>query len=200
MSAEKLEDLHVQNTSWPELVSSCKNNIWINDWITRWDGFAFWQSHISGPTSELFRQLRVSLKNSPTSDASGDFYKQPACGCAQEEAGSNKDKWRRMQRWASTRRGGMDVSIHQPVPFPDRRSCRRAAGLTSSHHLSDCCGELMAPALLLMNLFVSQSASSGPSGGVLKQTCPLTRLPSSTPRLEENEKKQPWPQFQRHEK
>lgn len=49
-------------------------------------------SHIPGPMSELFQQLRVSLKNSLTSDTSSDFYKEPACGCAQEEAGSNKDE------------------------------------------------------------------------------------------------------------
>lgn len=143
--------------------------------------------HVSGPVSGLFQQLRVSLKNSLTSDTGNDFYKQPACGCAQEEAGSNKDEWRRMQRWASAWPGGMDVSIHQRAPFPDRLSCRRVCGLDVPHHLSDC-WELMAPTLLLMNLFVSESASSTPSGSALKQTCPLTRLPSSTSRLEENEK------------
>lgn len=97
--------------------------------LSRMNAFWLQTSHVSRPMSELFQQLRVSLKNGPTSDTGGDFYKQPARGCAQEEAGSNKDKWTRMQRWASACRGGMDISIHQRAPFPDRRSCRRARGL-----------------------------------------------------------------------
>lgn len=49
-------------------------------------------------------------------------------------------------------------------------------------------GRLMSLTLHVMNLFVSESASSAPSGGVKKQTCPLTRLPFSTSWLEEKEK------------
>lgn len=81
--------------------------------------------------------------------------------------------------WTSLSISELHFQIGGPAAEP--------AGSTSAHHLSDC-WELMAPALLLMNLFVSESASSAPSGGVLKQTCPLTRLPSSTSRPEENEK------------
>lgn len=98
--------------------------------------------------------------------------------------------------------GWTSLSISE-LHFQTGGPAAEPAGSTSSHHLSDC-SELKAPALLLMNLFVS--TSSAPSGGVLKQTCPLTRLPSSTSRLEENEKntvklkEKPRPQFQRHEK
>lgn len=97
---------------------------WVKEWLKNlWRQKFFWLQTIT-----RLRTDWVSLKNSLTSDAGGDFYKQPACGSAQEEAGANKDAWRRMQRWASACRGGMDVSIHQRAPFPDRRSRRRAGG------------------------------------------------------------------------
>lgn len=38
------------------------------------------------------------------------------------EAGSNKDKWTKMMRWASLGWCCMDISIHQWAPFPAWRS------------------------------------------------------------------------------
>lgn len=90
--------------------------------------------------------------------------------------------------------GEMDVSIHQRAPFPDRRTCHRAGGFPRPPTIYlTAGGELMAPARLFFFFFwwiclCRSLPARPPSGGVLKQTCPLTRLPSSTSWLEENEK------------
>lgn len=70
-------------------------------------------------------------------------------------------------------------------PRPPAIYLAAARELTAAARLSFC----FFFVLFLTNLFVSaESAGSAPSGGVLKQTCPLTRLPSSTSPPEENEK------------
>lgn len=89
------------------------------------------------------------------------------------------------------RDGRLDPSA-STIPRPaDLPPSRRVS--TSSHHLSDCWGgaDGSGPALFSFFWWICLCRSlpaRPPSGGVLKQTCPLTRLPSSTSWLEENEK------------
>lgn len=152
-----------------------KNKIWqkVQNPVKFKTALKFKEQHSVTWDKTLFGKHHTSRDQTNVSD----FYKQQACGCAQEEARGNKDEWSRMQRWASEWRGGVDISIHQQAPFLDRRSFRWALGLgILPPFIWLLGGKPMARACFLIDLFMSGSAGSDPSGGVLKQTCPLTRL------------------------
>lgn len=53
---------------------------------------SFMVANITNSGSTFGFSHRVCCENSLTSDTSRDFYKQPACGSAQREAGGNKDE------------------------------------------------------------------------------------------------------------
>lgn len=115
------------------------------------------QSQSSFGSSEFFWET--------ASDTGGDFYKQPARG----SAGGSRRKQRRMKEGAEV--GEREVAWTSPsISQSHFQTAAKPAGPSSHHHLSDCWGGLRG---LLMNLFVSASLAA--SGGVLKQTCPLTR-------------------------
>lgn len=105
---------------------------WTNDWITCQDGLLFGSdrlqtSHISGPTSELFQQLRTKtgwlLKPAVT------FTKSRPVAAHRRKQALTKTDGGGCRGGRARAGGGLDGSIHQPAafPFPDRRSGRHRA-------------------------------------------------------------------------
>lgn len=152
----------------------------INDWITsRWN--AFWQRQIENIThlgtnvralsaAQSFSVWLLTPAVTFTNSRPVAAHRGKQAVTKTNEGGSRGGRACGEVGWTSLSISELHFQFGGPAAEP--------AGLTSSHHLSDCWGELMAPAQLLMNLFVSASARSAPSGGVFKQTCPLNRLPS----------------------